>query len=446
MDRRFVPALYVIAGSIMVAGVAHGGDEMSADVIYSDIQCVWNWGQVDGIRGYSLGSYTCNIGTADLAWNPTSPLLAMNAYRLHEGRLVQIGQSFVKNATSALAGSGCGLPCNDNDGDVLGIGCRDIYGCLFNGNQNILGPRSNVNPTTGEYPGPPGGTGNSIFKRLQIAQSDLDIPGALYFVEGQYVAADDAQTGNAMNNASYKQVTVESEWDLELVEPMYQLDPAIVAWRDHGLGIGVPDPSVEIQVIDVPLEGRYHVATKVTPLGGGMWRYDYAVRNFNSHRAARELFLPVGEGTTISNVGFHDVDYHSGETFDPTDWEVVIGEFDVTFSNGTTFDKNPDANALRWGTMYNFWFDADAPPDRGTLKLGLFRPGVLMTVNGDDFVLPGSPACSGDVTLDGEVDVEDLVEVILAWGACGSCVADVTGDGDVDVEDLVEVILNWGDC
>ena len=27
-----------------------------------------------------------------------------------------------------------------------------------------------------------------------------------------------------------------------------------------------------------------------------------------------------------------------------------------------TYDQNENANALRWGTMYNFWFDADAPP------------------------------------------------------------------------------------
>ena len=26
------------------------------------------------------------------------------------------------------------------------------------------------------------------------------------------------------------------------------------------------------------------------------------------------------------------------------------------------FADNPDANALRWATMYNMWFTADAPP------------------------------------------------------------------------------------
>ena len=38
-------------------------------------------------------------------------------------------------------------------------------------------------------------TGNSIFKRLQVLNTDLDPalnPGAQYFVEGQYVTKDDA--------------------------------------------------------------------------------------------------------------------------------------------------------------------------------------------------------------------------------------------------------------
>jgi hypothetical protein len=45
------------------------------------------------------------------------------------------------------------------------------------------------------------------------------------------------------------------------------------------------------------------------------------------------------------------------------------------------------------------------------------------------------------------VDVQDLVQVIVAWGACaGDCPADITGDGFVDVQDLVQMILGWGTC
>ena len=53
--------------------------------------------------------------------------------------------------------------------------------------------------------------------------------------------------------------------------------------------------------------------------------------------------------------------------------------------------------------------------------------------------------CYGDVNGNGVVDVEDLVEVILAWGT-DDAAADITGDGIVNVEDLVEIILAWGSC
>jgi subtilisin family serine protease len=64
------------------------------------------------------------------------------------------------------------------------------------------------------------------------------------------------------------------------------------------------------------------------------------------------------------------------------------------------------------------------------------------------------PACIGDTNGTGAVDVDDLIAVILSWGACPTppppCDADVapspTGDGVVDVDDLVTVILNWGAC
>jgi subtilisin family serine protease len=55
------------------------------------------------------------------------------------------------------------------------------------------------------------------------------------------------------------------------------------------------------------------------------------------------------------------------------------------------------------------------------------------------------PQLQGDVNGDGAVDVLDLVEVIVNWGACpaGACRADIDGDSVVNVIDLILVILNW---
>jgi hypothetical protein len=63
------------------------------------------------------------------------------------------------------------------------------------------------------------------------------------------------------------------------------------------------------------------------------------------------------------------------------------------------------------------------------------------------WIMPQTPVL-GDANGDGVVDADDLVEVILTWGACpappAGCPADFNGTGFVDSDDLVIVILNWG--
>jgi len=115
----------------------------------------------------------------------------------------------------------------------------------------------------------------------------------------------------------------------------------------------------------------------VTDLGNGVWRYEYAIHNLDSHESARSFSVPVAGLAQVTNIGFHDVDYHSGEVYDGTDWPGGFDPVGETVSWATsTFAENPNANALRWGTLYNFRFDVDAPPVLGTATLGLFRGGL----------------------------------------------------------------------
>jgi hypothetical protein len=59
-------------------------------------------------------------------------------------------------------------------------------------------------------------------------------------------------------------------------------------------------------------------------------------------------------------------------------------------------------------------------------------------------------ACDADVTGDNQVDVDDLIAVILGWGACPAppapCAPDIDHSGAIDVDDLIAVILGWGSC
>ena len=53
--------------------------------------------------------------------------------------------------------------------------------------------------------------------------------------------------------------------------------------------------------------------------------------------------------------------------------------------------------------------------------------------------------CVSDVYGDGTVDVNDLLQVIAAWGNPGGD-EDINIDGTVDVNDILVLIAGWGVC
>ncbi len=350
----------------------------SPDVIVGDLPETTNYGSVGGIQAYSIGTTSCNLGSCWLNWIASSaekPVIGQTMYRLKAGRFEQIGQSWLKHGFTALQGSVCSSSCvAAPSGAHLGVNCSDPYSSGLNGGQSRLGPKSDVNPNTGVYlyPDPRiSTTGDAIFKRLQVHITDIDPAqnvGAAYFVEGQYVTHDDASAKNNANNASYRPVSVgAAPYNLTLTGSTQRQKWAILAWK-------VSDASVTEKVVAAP-EGQFIVSAKATSLGGGIYHYEYAVQNLTNHRAGQSFSVPFPAGTVITNVGFHDVDYHSGEPFDGTDWTSTVGATSVTWAT-TTYAVNPNANALRWGTLYNFRFDANLAPGFAPITIGLFKPGT----------------------------------------------------------------------
>ena len=335
-----------------------------------------NWGAVGGISGFSLGSEICNLGTCWLNFNggtTSHPVLGQNLFRLKNGRFEQIGQSWVKHPGGALQDNGCSPSCLPApDGTHLGVNCSDIYNSDVNG-FGTRAPKSDINAFTGEFLWPPSGHGtfgNPISTRLQVHNSDLDPSinrGAIYAMELQFIAADDASSGNAANNCSYELATVTNSFGSYAILPQGTSQvghPAIQAWR-------ATDPSVTETVARMPSNGVYIVSSKATYLGSAIWHYEYAVQNVNASRGARSFTVAIPSGTTVSHVGFHDVDYHDGEIHDATDWTPSVTAQSVSW---TSFpDAQLVSNPLGWGTVYNFRFDADVPPGSRTIELGQFE-------------------------------------------------------------------------
>jgi len=429
------------------------------DVVLSDINGITDYGPVGGVRAYSIGSDTCNIGDSDLIWaNDGTPMLSMNMYRLANGRLDHIGMSWLKTACCAAESSNpmCGNSCDSGPGsNTLGAGCLDVYGAGYNANQGNMAQRSSVDGYFGTVIGPVGTSGSAIDARLQVAEADMsaaNYPDALYFVEGHYVASDDAAAGNQFNNASYARINVTAGFDISLAEPLNVGLPAIFAWQNNGQGAGVADPSVRIAAMDVPGEGRFYLSAKAEDNGDGTYTYNYSIYNFNSDRAGGNFTVPVPDGVTVTNAGFHDVNYHSGDPYDNTDWSTTINADSVVWECPQPFNVNPDTNALRYSTTYTYWFTTDTAPSIGVVTLGLFKPGATNEVTAFTVVPSAVEDCAtvagdidGNSALNG-LDLDGFVSCLLGsepvGGNCACADMDDSGDADdADVAGFVAAVL-----
>ncbi len=372
------------------------------DVIVGDIQDVANYASLNGVEALALGTYSCNQGTQTLSWisnNNLHPVIGGNLYKYKvvngSGRFEHLGMSWLKHGFFALSNNLCCTGCQSTSGSSLGIRCADPYTAARNGSQSGAGPKWQVNASTGVFTYPPANPAfsGSTARRLQVKITDLEASSASvrYFGEAQYITQDDAAAGNDNNNASYRELTVTGSgtaWTFSLTagQTTQREKPAILAWQ-------AIDPTVQVQNIDT--DGRLILAWKVTETTPGTWHYEYALQNLNSDRSVQAFSLPVG-GAMLTNLGFHDVDYHSGDgignvTTLGTDWAVTNTAGTLAWATDT-FAVNQNANALRWGTLYNFRFDANVPPTSGSITLTPFKSGSNLVVTAQvPSAAPGGP-------------------------------------------------------
>lgn len=384
-------------------------DFIGPDLIMKNLQLMESYGTAYDASAqwwraaFSVAMTICNVGDEPAVFHTNTnqhPVWAQNMYRLHNHRFEQIGQSWLLHGWFATQQTACG-PCENpfpegNDGYLLGAGCSHPESTSLAGQQTYLGPRSEVNGFTGSFPYPFTGRGqnptNMLQRRLLVDDEDVDpdlFPGAKYFVEVQVVSPDDAVAGNGNNNLAYRPAqrsTPVPGGICRFLDPnnpdarcfaitsFTRQNPAIHAWKESDASVRV----TEIHVPETPEPGPMGLmllGAKAVELGGGRWRYEYAIQNVNSHRSGASFHVRVPGGAAVGNAGFHDVFYHTGEEqlYDQTDWTIQPAFDDVTWSCDS-FEKNPDANALRWSTMYNFWFEADAAPVPANVIVGFFRP------------------------------------------------------------------------
>jgi len=162
------------------------------------------------------------------------------------------------------------------------------------------------------------------------------------------------------------------------------MQPAIMAWTGATIIQVQPDPGND---------GIALLGYKVTNPSPGVWHYEYAIYNENLDRSIQSFSVPV-QGN-ISNIGFHAPPQEPGWANDGTfnnqgyssmPWAVThnnncfIWQGDCLTWNSEFFAQNQNANAIRFGTLYNFRFDADHFPSFWYGRIGFFKTGAPIDV------------------------------------------------------------------
>jgi hypothetical protein len=202
-----------------------------------------------------------------------------------------------------------------------------------------------------------------------MSETELKQPNARYFLEAHYIAADDAAAGNAHNNVTYREVKPflqGNRWTFRNVTTEVREQPAFSAWQTEGAKL-----SEIVSNEGGGVSGYVVVGSKVTPLPNGKYRYDYAVYNMNSDLAVQAFQVPVKD-LDPSSVGFKGVPVQK-DMWSDASWNTKVETNRITWTT-KSYAEDANANALRWGTTYNFWFVAGAPGVQSSATLVRFKP------------------------------------------------------------------------
>jgi hypothetical protein len=378
------------------------------DVIVGNIQNVVQQGSAGTQVGFAIGTDSCNNGDQPVDWfalpQTDHPLVPQNLYRMSGGtdnteRFEQVGHSWMKHTFEALEDTVCGT-CNTSGcqtGTHLCPGCSDPYVSSLNGDQNSIGSRAWVNPFTGSFPSTAnnhsGHNHDGVSHRIRVEASDLNTtqnPGATYFGEAAYISPHEytwcqshPDQCNMFNNVSYRNFSVSgtTSFTFTPLANTVRMQPAIEAWTGTGATVNQFEP-------DPGNDGIFLVGYKVTNPSTGVWHYEFAIYDENLDRAIQSFSVPLGPGVNVSNISFHAPPQEPGWANDgtfnnlgysSTPWNVTQDSSSITWST-ETFATNQNANAIRWGTLYNFRFDADQSPNLTDATVGFFKTGGPMPV------------------------------------------------------------------
>jgi hypothetical protein len=356
----------------------------------------------NGQAGMAMLNTMCNPGAVTIPWfaamQSNHPKFGFLIARVRNDRIEQISDwSYCKHAFTSTNFSGaCGSCINPGTGSVMGLNCSDTYGAGNNADRFWLGPPVEINawlgtwnpvgsyfdigdPAQAGYPAPADGvrslnqsvfTGDEVENRVTVNEADLLTPDSQYFYGIQLIHEGEAVANRGDNLATrgFNPAWNGSGWSFNNNAVGQTWGSMLTRWAGAEVNEGRNGND----------DGRFFVASKVTPLGGGLYHYEYAVHNVDNHRGGATLRVPIDATATASNFSFRDIDSDA-----LNNWTAARVGNEIVFTA-------PANNPQNWNTIFNFGFDANFAPGSSVVQIDEARlgPGAL-------FVTVGAKAPSG---------------------------------------------------
>lgn len=392
------------------------GLRYQTDVLLEDASAMFNLrcvacdgpGALDGTAKFAPDAYLRNSDTAttaDVPWytkfigqlgssppnpdqppygNDQHPFLVFNLYRLDaDGRFEQIGESGLKHAFLTI-NTGCTFTCPSNN--ILFRRCADVYTKESNDTPNDLGPKAELIPHRGVW-----GRCGSIYDpdcngvedapgyddmthRMLVGEHAIDPtrnPGARYFFSAFYIVRDDVNIDNTMGWREIQPtwIAAAQRWQMNQIGD-FSNGSALDAW----VPVGTVAADRAHRRLLTP-EGEVRVAVRVHTLGGGRFRYDYAVQNLTFSRALTQGSEPnlrvlrnLGFSAFIVPNGGDDAEFADTDRDAGNAWPASAAPEGLRWSA-------PAGNTLDWGRIYRFSFTSTQPPVAGEVTLDVAESG-----------------------------------------------------------------------
>ncbi|WP_164230563.1 hypothetical protein [Wenzhouxiangella sp. XN201] len=373
-------------------------DGHRADIALTGIDGVQYQGRDSGRVKLAPSAWLKNLGEADVPWiakfeenavypyapNDQHPYLVWSLYRLHEGRIEQLGVSGAKHAFNTV-NLNCDLICdyfevNSNNGDVLGPGCEDVYGASTNDMNSAMGPRGEIVASQGGF-----SSTNSFFdqngdgmqdhdsgeyeNRLLVDESELSNQGARYFIDAWYLVQCDADISNSMGYVEIDPQMVGDGWTFDLLSSFEQ-GSAINLWvyegseqsLEHHERFEVASSTPDAGCPEGMPQGHARLAVRVEQLSDDRYVYRYALVNHDIDRGINRFVLPGVDGSRIDGLASPEGGWSSS----------VVDSCRLQFQ---TSDE-----ALDWGQVRNFELISDFAPRSGHARIHLVGPSPPQSV------------------------------------------------------------------